>query len=158
MKMTFVKNSAFALMLVLPCLFVLQVGCGGSEGGPYYSTKGKVTLDGNPLKSATIEFMPDLNTSGDKPARGAIGFTNDQGSYVMLVRETEGCLPGEYIVSISTYAEPAGDGGGVEGVEEEQATPEKVHPSYKGRNSKLKAKVTSDGENVFNFDLKSDGS
>ncbi len=159
MKMIFFKNSSFALMLSLACLLALQVGCGGGDdGGPYYRTTGKLTLDGNPLKSATVEFTPASKQGGDKATRGAIGYTNDEGDYVMMIRDNDGCLPGDYTVSISTYAEPAGDGGGEEGAEEEQATPSTIHPAYSGLNSKLKATVTSDGENVFNFDLKSDGS
>lgn len=146
------------LLVGMPALclvFALLAGCGGGgEGGPYYSTTGKVTMDGAPLASATVEFLPT------KSGQTAIGFTDDEGNYVMLVRETRGCAPGDYIVSISSFAEGEEvENEGNEGDSKvEGGSPETVPSSYRGQESKLRAKVTSDGDNVFNFDLKSDGS
>lgn len=155
--MIFNRDYGFTLLAAFALALTSLAGCGSSEGGPYYSTTGKVTMDGNPLTSATVEFMP-VRTGEGAPSRGAIGFTNEQGNYVMVVRDTKGCIAGNFIVSISTYAEPSGEGEGEEGEEEEEVTPEKVPSAYQGENSKLRASVTSDGDNVFNFDLKSDGS
>ena len=155
--MIFIRNCGVALLMTVALLLTSLAGCGSSEGGPYYSTTGKVTMDGNPLNSATVNFEP-VRTGEGAPSRGAIGFTNDEGNYVMVVRDTKGCPAGNFIVSISTYAEPSGEGEEGEEEEEEEVTPEKVHSAYQGENSKLRASVTSDGDNVFNFDLKSDGS
>lgn len=158
--MIFIRNCGVALLMTVALLLTSLAGCGSSEGGPYYSTTGKVTMDGNPLTSATVNFEP-IRTGEDGPSRGAIGYTNEQGNYLMVVRDTKGCPVGNFVVSISTYAEPSGEGEGEEGEEgeeEEEVTPEKVPSAYQGENSKLRASVTSDGDNVFNFDLKSDGS
>ena len=45
-----------------------------------------------------------------------------------------------------------------QGGDDETGSPETVPPAYRGPKSKLEATVSSGGENVFNFDLKSDGS
>ena len=133
----------------------LIVGCGGApEGPPVYSTTGKITLDGNPLSNAMVEFSPHKQ-AGDQVPTAAIGNTDEEGNYVMYTRGYKGCGAGDFKVGISTFAEPSDE---EIGEEEGTGKAESVPAAYRGEASNLKATVTSDGENVFNFDLKSDGS
>ena len=140
-------------ILALTMSFVLLVGCGGEDPGEsLFSTTGMVTLDGQPLSGATIDFIPK-STGENQPLRGSVGVTDEEGKFIMLYRSTRGCPAGDFTVSISNYSEPTGEGG-----DDETGSPETVPPAYRGPKSKLEATVSSGGENVFNFDLKSDGS
>jgi len=63
---------------------------------------GVITLDGEPLEGAAVNFSPK------EPGQGAIGFarTNEKGEYrlqTMLGNPDAGTLPGEYAVTISKY-------------------------------------------------------
>ena len=140
-------------ILALTMSFALLVGCGGEDPGEsLFSTTGMVTLDGQPLSGATIDFIPK-STGENQPLRGSVGVTDEEGKFIMLYRSTRGCPAGDFTVSISNYSEPTGEGG-----DDETGSPETVPSAYRGPKSKLEATVSSGGENVFNFDLKSDGS
>lgn len=139
-------------LLTLSVLLVSLVGCGGEDPGEsLFSTTGTVTLDGQPLNAATVEFIPK-STGENQPLRGAVGVTDAEGKYIMLYRSSRGCPAGDFTVSLSNYSEPTGEEEG------ETGSAEQVPSDYRGPKSKLEASVSSGGENVFNFDLKSDGS
>lgn len=157
--MKFAKMFSLAGILIVAVLFASLIGCGKDPGATLFPTTGAVTLDGQPVVGASVEFIPKGN-SENGPARGAVGSTDEEGKYVMVYRQSRGCEVGDYTVSIkkSSYREPTGD----ETEEEIQAMENDNAASlpgvYGGTNSKLEATVSADGENVFNFDLKSDGS
>ena len=157
--MKFEKMFAPLGVLTFAFLFVALIGCGKDPGATLFPTTGAVTLDGQPVVGATVEFIPKGN-SENSPRRGAIGATDEEGKYLMVYRQSRGCEAGDYTVSIkkSSYREPSGD----ETEEEIRALENDNSVSlpgvYGGTNSKLEATVSADGENVFNFDLKSDGS
>lgn len=67
----------------------LLAGCSG--GG---SVSGKVTLDGNPLKSGTVTFHP----VGAGPV--AIGSIDSGGRYELAVGGDRSIPPGEYLVTV----------------------------------------------------------
>lgn len=153
MKMNFEGIYSMFRLLTLSFLLVSLAGCGGEDPGEsLFSTTGMVTLDGQPLSGATIDFIPK-STGENQPLRGSVGVTDEEGKFIMLYRSTRGCPAGDFTVSISNYSEPTGEGG-----DDETGSPETVPPAYRGPKSKLEATVSSGGENVFNFDLKSDGS
>jgi len=63
---------------------------------------GVITLDGEPLAEATVNFSPKV------PGEGAVGFarTNEKGEYrlqTMQGNPDAGTLPGEYAVTVSKY-------------------------------------------------------
>ena len=63
---------------------------------------GVITLDGEPLSEATVNFSPK------EQGQGAIGYarTNEKGEYRLQTiqgRPDAGTLPGEYAVTISKY-------------------------------------------------------
>lgn len=80
---------------VLPLL-----GC-GSGPGDLNPVSGVVTLDGEPLAGATVNFSPTSDSTG----RPAVGTTNDQGVYELTDMQHSqagpGVAAGEYRVSIT---------------------------------------------------------
>lgn len=77
-------------------LLFLLAGCGGQRFG---DVTGKVTLDGEPLVGATVEFSP----AGGSPAYGV---TDEQGRYKLLFSSEQGGAPvGEHRVRITSFSE-----------------------------------------------------
>lgn len=153
MEMNFKTICNVLGILALTMSLALLAGCGGEDPGEsLFPTTGMVTLDGQPLTGATVDFIPK-STGENQPLRGSIGVTDEEGKFIMLYRSTRGCPAGDFTVSISNYSEPTGEGG-----DEETGSPELVPSAYRGPKSKLEATVSSGGENDFNFALKSDGS
>src|SRR5262245_53793185 len=84
------------------------VGCGGTSAKPLPKTapvSGKVTLDGQPLKGATVTFSPTGTTKGIE----CTGITDDAGAYKLKqIRGEDGAPPGEYTVVISRFLKKDG--------------------------------------------------
>ena len=79
---------------VLCCLLI--AGCG--SGNDLARVKGKVTLNGQPLKGALVEFQP--TALGGSPSSGT---TDAEGRYeLMYTFDKRGAAPGEHVVSIRT--------------------------------------------------------
>ena len=90
------------LALGLP-LCLMLMGCGGGDDPPLVPVSGIVTLDGQPLAEANVQFVP---ASG----WGSLGRTDETGRYELLYRGREkGATPGRHQVQISTRIEPDGD-------------------------------------------------
>jgi hypothetical protein len=109
---------------VLLCLVCLALGCrGGREIG---TVSGTVTLDGEPLADARINFQP----SGDarNPGIGSFGKTNAKGEYTLTLidEKGEGAIVGTHRVMIKAVragnADPADD--------KQKAGPDRVPPEY----------------------------
>ena len=134
---TFMFQRLFALL----ALSVLLAGCSGrSDLG---QVSGKVTLDGEPLADARIEFSPTLQGSISN------GRTDENGEYsLMFSRSVAGASLGENLVRISTHDV------GFDPSKGEFSIPERVPAKY-NRNSQLKVVVES-GKNRHDFDLSSD--
>ena len=114
------------------------MGCGG--GGPDRGTvTGTVTLDGQPLEGADLEFQPEEGSP-------SYGTTDDDGEYdLMYTRDKRGAMLGEHTVRITTSTTDTDDRGN------EVRVPQRVPPEYS------QAGVTKDvkpGRNKFDFDLK----
>jgi hypothetical protein len=130
------------LKLVLPaCLCLAAVGCGGGKMG---TVEGKVTLDGQPLKGAMVQFQP---TDGRRPSAAV---TDEEGYYELrYTTKQDGAVIGKHRVQISTYGEN----------EDEQGNPvivpERVPAKY-NVNTTLVREVES-GSNTFDFKLDSQG-
>ena len=79
----------------------LLVGCSESDssGRPKtYTASGTVTLNGQPLEGATVNFYP-MEGSGS-----AIGMTDANGKYTLTTyTSNDGAVPGQYKVSITKY-------------------------------------------------------
>jgi len=120
-------------------------GCGESDGlGAHVPVSGKITLDGQPLKTGHIVFSPL------EVGRGAQASIVD-GAYT--VPKSRGPSPGPYRVEIHSI-QPTGkkvfDRGEGEMIEETK----NLVPAMYNANTTLQAEVKAGGENTFPFDLK----
>jgi hypothetical protein len=120
--------------------------------------RGLVTLRGAPVEGAEIKFQPKIGTTS------AFGVTDAAGRYELTTFEGgDGAQPGEYIVTVFKYQEPAQssvsmDSPGYDATGKSAVTapaknllPQRfAEPS----NSGLMAVVKADVENEFNYDLK----
>ena len=129
--------------LLAACLIVSVVGCGsGVDTPPLGKVSGTVTLNGEPLDGATLEFLPPNG-------RPSIGLTDAEGHYTLLFRaDTPGALVGKHNVRITSQRGRSGGEGGEPLVE---ARPEIVPQDYNDKSS-LTVEVTQ-GSNTLDFDL-----
>jgi hypothetical protein len=89
-------NSRLVLLVAALAACVTSAGCGGPTAP---SLKGKVTLDGAPVTSGNIMFLPE--DSEDRKAAAAIA----DGNYTIPAEE--GLKPGKYRVEVS-WRKPTG--------------------------------------------------
>lgn len=72
-------------------------GCGGAGTA---EVSGTVTMDGQPVPNALVTFTPEGEGSP------AYGRTDSQGQYkLQYTQDASGAVPGQYVVSISTYTD-----------------------------------------------------
>ncbi len=133
----------FANFILAACLFAFAVGCGsGGDTPPLGQVTGTVTLNGEPLDGATVEFQPDNG-------RPSIGMTDAEGQYSLLFRaDTPGALVGTHTVRITSQRGRSGGEGGEPVV---KARPETVPREYNDGSS-LSVEVT-EGSNTHDFEL-----
>jgi len=127
---------------VLICTLLVS-GCGGGRSD-LAAVSGKITLDGQPLSEALVEFVPQ-HPNGVV----SLGRTDRNGFYsLMATRTATGASIGENKVRITTY-EILDEGG------KQRVVKERVPTKYNSA-TELLVTVKSSG-NKFNFDLKSEG-
>lgn len=144
-------------------------GCGGSSGskrigyqGELVQIQGIVTLDGEPLSEATINFVAD-----GPPPPGftfASGLTDSSGKYQLRTDGELGVPPGRYKIGIERWATPDGtpfrsnpeDGMDIEQAKMsglvKQIVPEKYNDPSKGR---VTIEITKTHSEPVNFDMTS---
>jgi hypothetical protein len=123
--------------LAFSCL--LTAGCGSKDG--LARVEGVVSLNGQPLSEATVEFRPAANEAAPSSGR-----TDADGHYELYYTfETAGAVPGEHIVSIRT-SETFFDEQGIEREREE------LVPAKYNIRSELKRTVEP-GKNSIDFEL-----
>lgn len=123
------------LAVLLPVL-----GCGGSS--EVSSVEGVVTLDGEPVPEATVEFTP----VGE--GRPSTGRTDESGHYELAYSATEmGAKIGEHTVKITTGGMKADESGNLVEVEE-------TIPARYNEQTELTVEVTP-GSNTLDFELES---
>ncbi len=131
------KSTLTALALVLAASVVC--GCGGSRSD-IAEVSGTVTLDGEPLPNAQVQFIPKGGTGSS-----SFGKTDSSGNYSMMFsRSVPGASLGESSIRISTADVNVQDG-------EEVVVKERVPPKYNSK-SELVENVQL-GSNTFNFTL-----
>ena len=125
----------YATILILSLTF--QTGC--SEQG--CQVTGVVTLDGEPLSDAGVEFIPTSNSG-----RIASGRTEPDGKFQLTTSKTvSGVFPGQYKVKITTSVSTGTSD------EDLKTTSEKVPAKYNKR-TELNRTV-EDGLNQLDFEL-----
>ncbi len=136
------------LLVGIFCLTVLVAGCSGGAGDLKLGlVTGTITLDGEPVEGAVIEFTP----VGE--GRPSAGESDTSGTYTLYFKgSTAGALVGEHEVSMTTFQESM-DYGGAEGFTDIPGRAEKIPKKY----VQEKIRVTVEpGSNTINLDLKSD--
>jgi len=114
-------------------LLVLFMGCGSGMK----PVTGVVTLDDKPLEGASVVFTPQ-----EGGRTNSVGKTDASGAYELTYTNKEGAIVGDYkVVIFKPKQTPDGE---VETL-----------PKMYNEESTLTASVTADGENTFDFKLKS---
>ncbi|MGY8771700.1 MAG: carboxypeptidase-like regulatory domain-containing protein [Pirellulales bacterium] len=116
-------------LLLLACFLI---GCGGGDYSDLGTVSGTVTLDGQPLSNATVEFQP-------AEGRPSIGISDTSGNYTLEFSfNNPGASIGSHTVSITTA---------------EARVKEKLPAKYHTK-SELKEEVQG-GSNTFDLHLTS---
>jgi hypothetical protein len=134
----------FCLLAIAGSFSVLLAGCGG-QGPLRLPLQGAVTLDGQPLPDGTISFLP-VSTENGVAAGGAIA----AGRY--LISAGGGPTPGEYRVEILRM-EPTGEKQPDSLGDGETDVLRNAIPARYNETSELRATVTAEGPNRFDFHL-----
>lgn len=154
----------FTVFLGLLCTVAIA-GCG--SGVDVQSVTGRVTLDGAPIKGATVTFSPVEGGGG----KAAVGIADADGQFKLadMGSGAEGAVAGEYEVGVLWF-KPSADSSNATGESGGGATPEKDDAKSRSgvsgpesllpvayqdpKSSGLKATVVK-GKNEFNFELDS---
>jgi hypothetical protein len=130
-------------------------GCGGSEGPLRGTVAGNVTLDGTPLKSGVIRFIPTGQTKGPAAAatikEGAYALGRDEGPIVGTHRvEIEATDYTDFAIDDErAYAQRAAQG--------KPAIPKNPVPEIYNSRSQLTAEVPAEGNQTLDFRLDTKG-
>jgi hypothetical protein len=129
-------------LAVISTVSASLIGCGKRDGLNLVDVSGRVTLDGQPLSEARVEFQPQIEKGSPSYAR-----TDAQGGFQLKFNaDRDGALAATHIVRISTFATPDDDTDG-----KVFFIPEKVPRKYNA-DSVIKVEVKP-GVNPFQFDL-----
>ncbi|QDT44010.1 hypothetical protein Pan241w_41140 [Gimesia alba] len=151
------KLQSYRVHFVLCILLVGMTGCGGANAKESLPetvpVSGIVTMNGTPLVSATVTFVPQGATKGVE----CVGVTDETGKYTLKqVRGAEGAPPGDYRVVINHFIKADGTPIKIDGTEAPAnlGADESLPPIYSSfTDSKLSAKVSQAGGD-FPFELK----
>lgn len=98
---------------ILTVMALTVAGCGGGSGPPLpdpVPASGSVTLRGEPLANALVQFIPDQGT----PGPGSMAYTDSSGKFELSTRmgsslePVKGAIPGRYKVRVSLMTTPDG--------------------------------------------------
>jgi hypothetical protein len=124
-------------------------GCGGAtDERPRQAVSGEVKIDGEPLKSGMIQFNP---TEPGLAVPGGAAVTD--GKYAMST--SDGLVPGPYLVSVTSAPGPSAAPAAGTMPGDPVPPPKEPIPSIYNAKTELTAKVTAEGPNTFNYELKS---
>jgi len=128
-------------------ILILFSGCGG-DGLPRQAISGSISINGKPLKSGVVNFVPQ---SAEIPTQSGAAIIDGKYS----IPKSTGLVPGKYKVVISS-----GEGSAEKKVDKVSDLPgmapipakEAIPPEY-NNNTSLEANVAAGGSNVFEFNL-----
>lgn len=150
-NVSYLYLSCFALTLLAGC------GSGPADLPDLAPVSGAVTLDGQPLSKAVIQFVPDAG------GRSSTATTDDQGHYELLyTSDYMGASLGKHKVTISTgegeamvYPEGVDPDTLNEAEQRKYASEQKDLPARYNAKTELTAEIVA-GENTHDFKLTSD--
>lgn len=131
-----------ALSMAIALSLAIVAGCGDSQP----TLSGVVTLDGTPLATGNISFIPAGEGAGASATIGA------GGAYDVQTGSARGLAPGDYLVTVSANGPPVTKPGSDLPLPGELLTPKKYSTS---QTSDLRATVQA-GANKLDFNLTSD--
>jgi hypothetical protein len=147
--MTHARSQTGAATVLAALLAIHAAGCGG-DNLPREGVAGSVTVEGKPLKSGVITFVP---SGPDVPTQGGAPVVDGKYS----IPRAQGLVPGKYKVVLSSgegtpekKVDSANDMPGMPPVPAKEVIP----PQY-GANTVLEANVTAGGKNEFDFNVTS---
>lgn len=128
-------------MCFVLCMTFFIAGC--NSGTAYKPVSGSVSYAGEPLKKGVITLYPngEGTTSGCEIIDGKFSISKENGP-----------IPGNYRVEIIAFKSTGKTEFDID-QQKEVDIEEQFLPKRYNRDSKLEMNVTSDGENVFDFDL-----
>jgi hypothetical protein len=126
---------------LLPLLAALAVGAVGCGSDQFTPVSGTVTLDGQPLRNAGVNFQPVRSEGKGNPGPGSAAFTDENGHYTLKVvgTETRGAVVGKHKVQITLR----------------QKGPKPLPAKYYGKNTILEFDVPAGGTESADFRLTS---
>lgn len=131
-------------------LWLAAAGCGGSDSLPRQEVAGEVTIDGTPLKTGLITFLP---ASPDVPTQGGSAIV--EGKYSLS--RAQGLVPGQYKVVISSPEDKPEEFTDKSTNNNAPGMPpipaKEVIPAQYNNKSLLTAEVVAGRKNIFAFDL-----
>jgi hypothetical protein len=141
------RSQTVAATVIAALLAVQATGCGG-DNLPREGVSGSVSVEGKPLKSGVITFVPN---GPDIPTQGGASIVDGKYS----IPRAQGLVPGKYKVVLSS-----GEGTPEKKVDTTNDMPgmppvpakEVIPPQY-GANTVLEANVTAGGKNEFDFNV-----
>jgi hypothetical protein len=90
--------------LVVGALLLMLAACSGDSVGRTVPVKGKVTVNGEPLKRGSVTFWPN-DAKGNKSPHEAGAQIGADGTYEAFTKGKAGVPPGHYKVTISANAD-----------------------------------------------------
>lgn len=135
-----------AVKALIICL-LLCAGCGKEDGPTYAKVTGKVTLDGKPVQSGTVYFMPSGGTEGG----AAIGRIDKEGNYTLTGPRGKGIVIGSHKVALKCPEEGSGPDSGQN--PNAGAPPCKIPSKYADLNKPILSKTVGEGDNVIDIEL-----
>ena len=135
------RTAPVVALVAIVVLGLSPAGC-GPDGPELAPVAGTVTLDGNPLAGARIEFQPQEGEN----ASPSYGMTDQAGRYKLIYGPGQkGAMLGRHAVRISTGGQSS------DGVNPAMEIPERVPPRYNSE-TELFREVESGG-NTIDFKL-----
>lgn len=123
-------------------------GCGGDKRGAdapkLVPVTGTLTLDGKPLGSALVTFIPSGSTRG----RGASGATDENGRFELSEEGNKGAPAGQYRVVCNKWVMPNGS---------DFPRDSKVSPGEAGAKELLPRKYSDEAETELKATVPPDG-
>jgi len=137
---------------------VFVAGCGDAEPARVTVT-GTVSENSEPLADASVMFAP----SGAGPERPAEGKTGPRGDFELMTGSRSGIIPGKYHVVVTKGLPPMSSDMAKRYEDDPfMANLSNLPPTSKKKRAQptefsFDREVTAESKQVFNFDIKSDG-
>jgi hypothetical protein len=134
-------------LLVVVAVLVTVVGCGDGRF-KIVPVSGVVTINGEPVADAHINFEPRTTAEDGLAGVGSYGDTDSEGRFVLQTLDNEaGAVVASHRVMIRTFVGEGGPDGSTKVIRKE-LLPKKYHSS-----SKLTFEVPAGGTDQANFEL-----